>query len=480
MKNNSVKIIDTLILGIKISNIFFQKFIKSIKNTFQKKNPANNEELTKYINKIFEQQEKERIARWLVNSIRESLDFDTVLSSIVEEIGKLLKVDRCLIALFEKSNQNFYFRNEYKKTEKIISLINEQNPICEMPKKWQDFLIRNSGSILVNNYKKDNLDQDEIKYLRENNIKSLIIIPVVNKDDFLGIIMVHQVEYQRKWEEAHFEILKDTGSQMAVAIGQAILYSKIQETTRLKSDFLTGMSHELRTPLNAVIGFSEMLLSENYGKLNKKQKKFLSNISISGDHLLRLVNDVLDLSKIESGNMEINYETFNVCIAIEETVSVLKSLAIKKNLSIKMSVKPDLIINADLTRFKQIMYNLLSNAIKFTEEIGKITVKAFKDGENIKVEVYDDGIGISQNDKEKIFKNFRQLDSALTKKQEGTGLGLKLTRKLIELHNGKIDFESKKDKGSKFWFILPESPETGVQNPCARQPLADVSKDLCL
>jgi len=462
MKKKYAEYIDIAISRKKAPNFLLRKFIQSIGNKFRKHNSEKNEELTKYINKIFEQQEKERIVRWIVNSIRESLDLDTVLETIVEETGKLLKVDRCLIALvekFENTEQKFYFRSEYRKKENIFSLIHGNDTACNLPKKWKEILIRNSGSILIDSHKQADLNQDEIQYLKENNINSLIIIPVINKDDFLGFIAVHQVEYQRKWEDTHFELLKDMGSQIAVAIGQAILYSKIQEATRLKSEFLAGMSHDLRTPLNAVIGFSEMLLSENYGNLNDKQKKFLNNIFVSGEHLLQLVNDVLDLSKIESGNMEINHESFNACLAVEEAVSVVKSLAMKKNVSIKMSVKPDLYINADLTRFKQIMYNLLSNAIKFTDESGKVTVHAFADGENIRVEVYDDGIGISQHDRDKVFMSFRQLDSSLSGKQPGTGLGLTLTRKLIELHNGKIDFESEEEKGSKFWFVLPENPE---------------------
>jgi len=433
----------------------FQRLFKNIKNGFNTEFTETDEELTRYINKIFEQQEKERIVRWLVNSIRESLDLDKVLETIVEEIGKLLKVDKCLIALYEKDEKNFYYRNEYRKDENILSFIKGAKTMCRLPSKWHNILVEEFSPILINDYSKNKLNPEEKYYLRKNKVKSLIIIPIIHKEEFLGILTVHQIKYQRKWEDAHLEILKDTGSQIAIAINQAIFYSKIQETTRLKSEFLTGMSHELRTPLNAVIGFSEMLLSEDYGKLNEKQKKFLSNIYVSGEHLLKLVNDLLDLSKIESGNIELYYEGFDVKTAIKETLSVLNSLAMKKNINIKMEINADLMLNADLRRFKQIMYNLVSNAIKFTENDGKITVKAFYEDINIKVEVHDNGIGISPNDRNKIFKSFRQLDSSFTRKQEGTGLGLTLTKKLIELHGGIIDFESKTGMGSKFWFTLP-------------------------
>lgn len=433
--------------------------IKKIEKGLNADLTGTNCELTRYLNRIFEQQEKERIVRWLINSIRESLDLNTVLETIVKEIGPLLKVDRCLIALYEKEDKKFYFRSEYRKGKNISSLINEEKPVCKIPFQWQNSLLRNTVAIRIDNPEKERLKPEEKYYFRHNRIKSLIIIPIVFKEDFLGILMVHQTEYPRKWEEAHFDVLKDIGSQISIAINQAILYSKIQETTRLKNDFLAGMSHELRTPLNAVIGFSEMLLSENFGKLNEKQKKFLTNISVSGEHLLRLVNDLLDLSKIESGNMEIQYENFNVYTAIKETVSVLNSLAVQKNVNIETEVPLDLSINADLRKFKQIMYNLLSNAVKFTREGGMVWVRAFRKDENLKVEVIDNGIGISPKDRDKVFKRFRQLDSSLTRKQDGTGLGLTLTKKLIEIHNGVIDFESEVDKGTRFWFIIPGTNE---------------------
>ena len=430
----------------------FVLYYKKFKNN---ENLQKNEELTGYVNKIFEQQEKEKIVRWLVNSIRESLDLDKMFETIVEEIGKLLKVDRCLTALFEKKDGNFYFRNEYRKNEAVVSMSDNEKTVCEIPNAWHNMLVKRFFSVVINDCSKDTLNIKQKEYLENNDIKSLIIIPIVHKEEILGIIMVHQIEFQRNWEEDHLEILKDIGSQTAIAVRQAILYSKVQEATRLKSEFLAGMSHELKTPLNAVIGFSEMLISEDYGKLNIKQKKFLNNISVSGEHLLKLVNDILDPSKIESGNMQIYCETFNIYHAVEETVSVLKSLAMKKNIDLKMNVSRNIFINADLRRFKQVMYNLLSNAVKFTEDKGKIRVKAYQDGSNLKVEIHDTGIGIAAKDKDKIFKNFRQLDSSLTRKQEGTGLGLTLTKKLVELHNGEIDFESKEGKGSKFWFSLP-------------------------
>lgn len=424
-----------------------------IKQSFK---DEEHKELSEYINGIFEQHEKERIVKWLVNSIRESLDLDDVLERIVEKIGKLLKVDRCLIAIYNKNTEKFYLKNEYKMNEEIPSALEKDSCfLSELPNWYRHLLFENNNPIIINNPKEETLGKKQKNYLEINEIKSLIIIPVVHKNEILGAIMVHQVNYQRKWENTHIEILKDIASQIAIAIRQAILYTRIQESTKLKSEFLASMSHEFRTPLNAIIGFSEMILSEDFGKLNDKQRKFLNNITLSGKHLLNLVNDILDLSKIESGNMELNYEIFNVNIAIYETVSILKSMAIKKNISINTNLAENIVISADMNRFKQIMYNLLSNGIKFTEDNGQVSINSVFDNYNLKIEVIDTGIGISTKDKDKIFQEFRQIDSSYTRKQEGSGLGLKLTQKLIEMHKGIIDFESEAGKGSKFWFILP-------------------------
>lgn len=437
-----------------IKQLYKNKKLISVTGT----KPYKDTELNEYINKIFEQQEKERIVRWLVNSIRESLDLDKVLERTVEEIGGLLKVDRCLIALYDKDTEEFYFQNEYRINENIPVILDETKPlVLELPQNWQEHLLKNNNPIVINDSAEEKPNEDQKKYLEINNIKSLIIVPVMHKNKILGAIMVHQVHYKRKWENTHIEILKDTGSQIAIAIRQAILHTGVQEATKLKSEFLAGMSHEFRTPLNAIIGFSEMLLTEDFGSLNEKQKKFTKNVVLSGKHLLRLVNDILDISKVESGNLELDYEVFNVNFAIFETVSILKSMANKKNISIETKLEENTIINADIGRFKQIMYNLLSNAIKFTEDGGKIFINSiFFDG-SLKIEVCDTGIGISDENKDKIFQEFRQIDSSYARKQDGTGLGLALTKKLVEMHAGAIDFESEEGKGSKFRFILPEA-----------------------
>jgi len=427
-------------------------------NDFKKQNEMlflKEEELMGYINKIFEQQERERIVKWIVNSIREYLDLDKVLETAVEEIGKLLKVDRCLISLFNRELTKFNIIKIFRANEDIVP-ITDNECISNILMEWFNCITETKTPIVVNDSTKLVASKEQEIYYEKYNIKSFAIIPIVHNEEILGAISVHQTQFQRDWNSSHIEIIKDIASQIDIAIRQASLYTQAQEATRLKSEFLASMSHEFRTPLNAIIGFSEMLLSSNYGNLSNKQREYLNNIAVSGKHLLRLVNDILDLSKVESGNIELRYEKFSSRKAIEEIISMLSTLAQKKNISINVCLQ-DVRLKADVDRFKQIMYNLLSNAIKFTEDGGKIYLSSSLNDGKLKVEVQDTGIGISDKDRSKIFSQFVQIDSSYARKQEGTGLGLTLIKKIIEMHNGEINFESEIGKGSIFWFTLPEA-----------------------
>lgn len=231
---------------------------------------------------------------------------------------------------------------------------------------------------------------------------------------------------------------------------------KILETDKIKNEFLANMSHELRTPLNAIIGFSEALNLKIFGELNEKQSEYVTDINSSGVHLLGMINDLLDLSKIESGKMQLSKEIFNVKSAINEALSIVSPLVAQKQQKIKFHCKNDnLEISADRRKFHQILYNLLSNAIKFTDEGGSIVINTVKDGKFLKVSVQDNGIGIPPEFHEKIFAKFQQVDSSFSTKHGSTGLGLTITKELVKLHGGKITLESKLNHGTTFIFTIP-------------------------
>lgn len=254
--------------------------------------------------------------------------------------------------------------------------------------------------------------------------------------------------------QSTYSTLEQRIAEKTAYLQQAIL--ALERANKMKSEFLANMSHELRTPLNAIIGFAEVLRDKIAGELNEEQVDFVNDIHSSGRHLLQMINDILDLSKIEAGKMELQYGVFPVPDAIEEVYTILKGLAGKKHLELKMSVLTDVkSIEADRVKFKQILYNLLSNAIKFTPENGKITLEAGIVDDMLQISVSDTGIGMKPQDQEKVFKEFWQADSSFARKYEGTGLGLALTKRIVEMHGGKIWFESEYGKGSIFNFALP-------------------------
>ncbi len=226
----------------------------------------------------------------------------------------------------------------------------------------------------------------------------------------------------------------------------------------LKSTFLANMSHELRTPMNAIIGFSELLIDKKAGDLNEKQLDYLNDIYTSAGHLLQLINDILDIAKIEAGKIELVIESFSIIKAIEEVIKILKPIADKKNVVISCVLSGEInTISLDKNKFKQILYNLISNAIKFNKPEGTISVETTIYGPDFFImQVKDSGIGIAAEHMGKLFIPFVQLDTnGTTRKHEGTGLGLALTKTIVELHGGTINVESMAGKGSVFSVIMP-------------------------
>jgi signal transduction histidine kinase len=307
--------------------------------------------------------------------------------------------------------------------------------------------------------------------------RSTLVMPLESPRHLVGALCLARRTVQpfTTLEQALVQII---ANQAAISIDNARLYAKqkeqlaeieqqkrelevanvqIREISRHKSEFLANMSHELRTPLNAILGFSEILKDNLIGDLSPRQRQdCLENIHASGRHLLELVNDVLDLSKVEAGRMELSYESFPVAAAFREVRSVIRSLTERRDLTLTDDIQPeDLEVRADKSKFKQVMYNLLSNAIKFTPAGGRVWVRARAEGGDLVVEVGDTGVGIAPEHQELIFTEFFQVDSDVTRQSQGTGLGLSLTRRLVQLHGGTISVESEKGRGSVFTFRIP-------------------------
>ena len=252
-----------------------ENLLLSQKNKLKEKE----EEIAKYINKVFEQQEREKIIKFIVDSIRSSLDLDKVLEKTVDEIGHLINADRCLIGLYDEQDKKFNLLNEYKSESNLISILDYQNEAFLNKENLYE-LINRKKPLIINDSDEIDINSNLNPFLALYKIKSYVMIPLFHKNEILGVIIVCQTKSKRIWEEIYIEVLSDIGSQIGIAIKQAYLHKQLKEATHLKSQFLANMSHEFRTPLNAIIGFSEMLLSGNYGELMAKQLEYLNNISI--------------------------------------------------------------------------------------------------------------------------------------------------------------------------------------------------------
>ncbi|MCD4821044.1 MAG: PAS domain S-box protein [Methanococcoides sp.] len=312
-------------------------------------------------------------------------------------------------------------------------------------------------------------------------------IRAIHPDDRMLVLEhINKAIYENKPYSIDYRILLPDGSELIVheqaevtfnETGQAIrMAGTVQDITvrkkaenamfnaklvaeaadKSKAEFIANMTHELRTPLNAVIGFSEMLMLGTFGTLNEKQTKYVNNITSSGKHLLDAINEILDLSKIEAGKMELHPEEFEVSSAIEEVNIMVASMAEKKRIAITADLADNTtVIEADKTKFKQILYNLLSNAIKFTDQGGSVTIGEKTLDDLVHISVKDSGIGISPEDQDKLFNPFFQVDSSSTREYGGTGLGLALIKKFVEMHGGEVWVESEVGKGSIFTFSIP-------------------------
>jgi signal transduction histidine kinase len=302
--------------------------------------------------------------------------------------------------------------------------------------------------------------------LRALRTKSFVVVPMIARGRPVGLLAADNKDSSSPIPMQTIEILRTFASHAAVAVENARLFRETEDkgrqleaASRHKSEFLANMSHELRTPLNAIIGFSEVLVERMFGELNAKQTQYVQVILSSGRHLLSLINDILDLSKVEAGRMELEISSFSLPAAIENTLTLVRDRAARHSLALEQHIDSRIgTVVADERKVKQILINLLSNAVKFTPEGGRIEVSAAPLDGAVAIAVRDTGIGIAPGDQQKIFEEFRQLNTDYVRKREGTGLGLSLAKKFVELHGGKISLTSAVGQGSTFTFTLPVRP----------------------
>src|SRR5262249_15518716 len=305
--------------------------------------------------------------------------------------------------------------------------------------------------------------------LIEAGYRAVVAVPLIREDHLIGALAMNR-KTPGAFPPETGELLQTFATQSALAIQNARLFREIEQksreleaASRHKSEFLANMSHELRTPLNAIIGFSEVLSERMFGELNEKQDEYLKDIYASGTHLLSLINDILDLSKIEAGRMELELTDFDLPAAIDNALMLVRERAGRRSIVLHTSVDARLgQVRADERKVRQVVLNLLSNAIKFTPEGGRIDVRAVPRDGSVEVSVTDTGVGIALEDQEAVFEEFRQVGTA-DKKVEGTGLGLTLCRKFVELHSGKIWVRSQLGQGRTFPFTVPARPGKKVR-----------------
>ncbi|MGB8698032.1 MAG: ATP-binding protein, partial [Thermosynechococcaceae cyanobacterium] len=443
-----------------------------------------------------QQVRQEKLLNQVTTQIRQSLELPIILQTAVEKIRECIEADRFLIYQFvaqdppvdgsEPGTQPPYgfIAYEARANQTITAFVQS-----EIPEQW---------AIHPEQYQRacqeDAITSAEIRRrveLRDGNqtasdrgdVLAQLVMPLLVQNHLWGLLIAHQCTQARDWEPREVEFLDHIAEHLAIAIHQAQLYQQLQSqkqtleeqvaqrtqelrdalgemqsANRVKSDFLATMSHELRTPLTCVIGMSATLIRWSLGPLNDKQRGYLQTIHDSGEHLLELINDILDLSHVESGKAALNLSEFSLVALVQQTAQMLRDKAegAQINLKVLLKIPPDRDrFVADLRRVKQILYNLLSNAIKFTPPNGDVTLRAWVEGNTVIFQVEDSGIGIPQSQQPMLFQKFQQLDTSIRRTYEGAGLGLALTKQFVDMHHGWIEVNSAAGQGATFTVELP-------------------------
>lgn len=453
--------------------------------------------ISNYFSRIKERALEERNKQLLAlnrisSTIKGLLSMDKAVRQVLTGVIEGLGYEICFLVIPSKKDNEIVFHapKNHPVTQKIEAIMGMPFSSLKLPKVEENYvfqaikknkiIFRQQLYELVRGIQPPISPELSATIQQALGFKKFIITPLVAERRVVGaLIGASKNEFV---DDSSVDVLENFANQAALAIESAQLFEELrkknkdlEQANKIKSEFLAIMSHELRTPLTAVIGFSELLMEEVMGELNNEQKEYLREVVINSDHLLHLINSILDLSKVESGKMALAIEPFDLVRLSKEVKSSLQALLKKKGLKLELYIPDELpLIEADERKMKQILLNLISNSIKFTQEGGKISIQIFYSpytkgawlypkkinqedllGGYFKIIVEDTGIGIREKDLEKIFEPFSQVDSSYTRKYQGTGLGLALTKQFVEMHGGIIWAESELKKGSKFTVILP-------------------------
>jgi signal transduction histidine kinase len=440
---------------IKLLETFADQAVIAIENVrlFKELNERTNE-LTRSVGEL-------KALGEVGQAVSSTLDLETVLTRIVSHAVQLSGTDGGAIYEYDEQSEEFLLRATDHMEDELI------NALRANPPRLGDGVVGraavNREPVQIPNILEERAYAPRMRQLLERfGFRASLAVPLLREDKIIGGLVVRR-KSTGEFRPEVIELLKTFATQSVLAIQNARLFREIEDKSRQieaanrhKSEFLANMSHELRTPLNAIIGFSEVLRERYFGELNEKQAEYTDDILTSGQHLLSLINEILDLSKVEAGRMELELATFDLPLAIDNARTFVRERATRHGITLDVNVDDRLgDFTGDERKIKQILLNLLSNAVKFTPEGGRIGINARQADGAVEISVTDTGIGIAKEDQPKIFEEFRQVGSDYSHKSEGTGLGLTLAKKFVELHGGRIWVESEVGKGSKFTFTLP-------------------------
>jgi signal transduction histidine kinase/HAMP domain-containing protein len=391
-------------------------------------------------------------------AVSSTLDLQKVLATIVAHAAELSGTESGAIYEFDEESEEFQLRATHRMSEELIKAIQEAGG------KMGETALGRAGVNREAVQIPDILEEPTYptsETIQQEGFRALLAVPLLREDRLIGGLVVRR-RSPGQFQKETVDLLQTFATQSALAIQNARLFREIEAkgreleiASKHKSDFLANMSHELRTPLNAILGYTELILDNIYGEVPENIQEVLDRVEKNGRHLLGLINDVLDLSKIEAGQLVLSLDDYSMKEVVHTVFTSVESLAAEKNLELKVSVSPEVAQGkGDQQRISQVFLNLVGNAIKFTEA-GEVRIEATAANDNFVVSVSDTGPGLSEADQQMIFEEFHQADGSSTRKKGGTGLGLSIAKRIVEMHGGRIWVESTEGKGSTFWFTLP-------------------------